>query len=228
MQGWVGVDLDGTLAEFDEQRGIEHIGRMSLPILKRVQHWLKTGVTVKIFTARATHPALKALVKPWLREHNLPDLEVTNQKDYQLLQLWDDRAIQVEMNTGKILTPRQYVQLVPKGWVGMELDGVLAQCTVPQSLDSIGDPVEAMLNRIKQWQMVDVDVRLFTARAGQPGQEALITRWLQEHGLQPMPITSQKDFQMAQFFDSRVVHVIHNTGIPSVDALDLVADWRYC
>jgi hypothetical protein len=228
QQGWIGVDLDGTLAEYDARRGIEHIGRIVQPMLNRVRSWLNAGITVKIFTARATDATLTSLVKPWLRDHNLPDLEVTNCKDSQLLQIWDDRAIQVEINTGHILTPRQYLQLVPNGWVGMDFDGVLAQCTTPQSLFSMGEPVETMLNRVKQWQMVDVDVRLFTARAGDPAQVAMIAEWLQDHGLKPMRITDQKDFQMAQFFDCHAVHVIHNMGEPSSQETGLPTDWRYC
>lgn len=227
MKAWIGVDLDGTLAEYDERRGMEHIGRIVQPILKRVQGWLQDGMEVRIFTARATDPALRVFIKPWLREHNLPDLAITNQKDRYLVQIWDDRAIQVEMNTGRILTPRQFIQLVPNGWIGMELDGTLAQCTSPQLLQMIGEPVEAMVNRIKQWQMVGVDVRIFTARAGIPGQEAMITQWLQQQGLQPMPITDQKDFQMSQFFDCHAVHVIHNAGESSTDLTSLSAGWRY-
>ena len=227
MKTWIGVDLDGTLAEYDERRGMEHIGRMVQPMLKRVQGWLQSGLDVRIFTARATDPLLRAFIKPWLREHNLPDLDITNLKDRYLAQVWDDRAISVEMNTGRILTPRQYIQLVPNGWIGMELDGTLAQCTTPQSMAVIGDPVDAMLNRIRQWQMVGVDVRIFTARAGDPEQEAMIAQWLEQHGLQPMPITNQKDFQMSQFFDCHAVHVIHNAGECSSDVPALPVDWRY-
>ena len=214
--GWIGVDLDGTLAEYDERHGLERIGRVSVPMLRRVQQWLEQGREVRIITARATDPALRVFVKPWLREHNLPPLEITDSKDCNLLQLWDDRAVQVELNTGRILTPRQFVQLVPNGWLGIELDGTLAQCERPQSLSTIGAPVEAMLNRLKQWQMVGIDARIFTARAEEPGQVQLIREWLQDHGVQPVPVTNRKDFQMSQFFDSQAVHVVHNTGEPSV------------
>ena len=228
MQGWIGVDLDGTLAEYDARRGMEHIGRIVVPMLERVQAWVAAGIEVRIFTARATDRVLKQLIKPWLREHNLPDFVVTNQKDRFLLQLWDDRAIQVEMNTGRVLTPRHFMQLVPNGWIGMELDGTLAQCSTPQSFDGIGQPVDAMLNRVKQWQMVGVDVRLFTARAADTEQKALISDWVQQHGLQPMKITDQKDFQMSQFFDCQAVHLIHNKGDVSFAAPDLPEKNRYC
>ena len=40
MQGWVGVDLDGTLATYDEWRGIEHVGEPIAPMVERVKRWL--------------------------------------------------------------------------------------------------------------------------------------------------------------------------------------------
>jgi hypothetical protein len=37
----------------------------------------------------------------------LPDLEVTNAKDMDMIELWDDRAVQVIPNTGNPVTPMQ-------------------------------------------------------------------------------------------------------------------------
>lgn len=33
----------------------------------------------------------------------LPDLEVTSEKDWLMIELWDDRAVHVEPNTGRII-----------------------------------------------------------------------------------------------------------------------------
>lgn len=228
MQGWIGVDLDGTLAEYDDRRGLEHIGRPVPAMLARVREWLAQGIEVRIFTARASDPALTAFVTPWLREHNLPRLDVVGTKDLQLLQIWDDRALQVEANTGRIITPRQHIHLVPQGWIGVELDGVLAKASSPQDMSVIGEPVDAMMNRIRQWVMVDVDVRILTARASVSGQEALIQQWLASHGIKPLPVTNQKDFRMTQFFDCEAVHVIFNEGEPSsVEVPALPQGFRY-
>lgn len=228
MQAWIGVDLDGTLAEYDERRGLEHIGRPVPAMLARVREWLAQGFDVRIFTARASDPVLTMTVKPWLREHNLPDLPVVNAKDLQLVQVWDDRAVQVERNTGRVITPRQYIQLVPQGWIGVELDGVLATATTPQALSVIGEPVDAMMNRIRQWVMVDVDVRILTARAGVEGQVSLIHQWLASHGIKPLPVTDQKDFRMVQFFDCDAVHVICNRGdLSSMECPALSMQYRY-
>jgi hypothetical protein len=36
----------------------------------------------------------------WLKAQGLPELEVTDRKDFGMIELWDDRAIQVVQNTG--------------------------------------------------------------------------------------------------------------------------------
>lgn len=100
MQGWIGVDLDGTLAFYDHWRGPDHIGEPIPAMLGRVQQWLSECKQVKIFTARASDPAQIPPVKAWLCKHGLGDLDVTNVKDFQMVELWDDRCVQVFPNTG--------------------------------------------------------------------------------------------------------------------------------
>lgn len=95
---WIGVDLDGTLAEYHGWS--ENIGKPVPLMMERIYKWLHEGTRVKIFTARAAHPEMVQAVKDWLRKVGLPDLEVTNQKDMMMTQLWDDRCIQVIANTG--------------------------------------------------------------------------------------------------------------------------------
>lgn len=98
---WIGVDLDGTLARHDLWISKHHIGKPVAPMMKRVKMWINQGIRVKIVTARASDPEGIAPVKHWLKKQGLPDLEVTNEKDFSMIELWDDRAIQVIPNTGK-------------------------------------------------------------------------------------------------------------------------------
>lgn len=99
---WIGVDLDGTLAQYSGWRGLEHVGKPVPVMLARVRHWLDEGYAVKIFTARAEEGDAGVVpVKKWLAENGLPDLEVTNRKDFAMIELWDDRAVQVVANTGR-------------------------------------------------------------------------------------------------------------------------------
>lgn len=102
---FIGVDLDGTLAEYEDWHGSSVIGKPVPLMLDRVKKWLAQGKKIKIFTARAANgdKAIR-LIKAWLKANGLPSLEVTNQKDHQMIEIWDDNAITVETNTGKILT----------------------------------------------------------------------------------------------------------------------------
>lgn len=98
---WIGVDLDGTLAKHDMWISKTHIGKPVEPMLNRVKVWIGQGIRVKIVTARACEPDGIPPVKVWLRKQGLPELEVTNEKDFGMIELWDDRAIQVIPNTGR-------------------------------------------------------------------------------------------------------------------------------
>ena len=106
MQGWIGVDLDGTLAHYDEWDGVDHIGAPIAPMVKRVKAWLEQGIEVRIFTARVGGtPEQAATARPhierWCREHLGEVLPVTATKDFGMYELWDDRVVQVERNTGR-------------------------------------------------------------------------------------------------------------------------------
>lgn len=119
MQGWIAVDLDGTLAEYDHWRGPEHIGAPIPAMIRRVKNWIAEGKDVRIFTARADggevaiamgNPDGEAVrdvarvigfIQDWTEQHLGVRLSVTNRKDYGMIELWDDRAVQIECNTGR-------------------------------------------------------------------------------------------------------------------------------
>lgn len=101
MKGWIGVDLDGTLAHYDGWRGPEHIGKPVPVMLARVKEWVAQGVTVKIFTARCCIPEQVPPIREWLERYSLGGLEVTNVKDFGMIELWDDRCVRVIPNTGQ-------------------------------------------------------------------------------------------------------------------------------
>ncbi len=108
MSGWHGVDLDGTLAEYHGWKGVDHIGPPVPAMVERVRAWLEAGEGVKVVTARVCGPqdgysvaAIGAMIRAWTREHVGVPLEVTCSKDFQMIDLWDDRCVQVEPNTGR-------------------------------------------------------------------------------------------------------------------------------
>jgi hypothetical protein len=102
--GWIGVDLDGTLAEYHGWVAADHIGPPIPAMVERVKAWLAEGRQVRIFTARVSDPAETIEpIKAWCREHLGRELPVTNVKDYGMVELWDDRAVTVEPNTGRVI-----------------------------------------------------------------------------------------------------------------------------
>jgi hypothetical protein len=115
--GWIGVDLDGTLAHYDSWMGWNQFGKPIPKMVERVKQWLAEGKDVRIFTARV-HLPLEAFsqcwqtqtpftghdmvraVQDWTEEHIGARLPVTCVKDTGMIELWDDRAVQVIPNTG--------------------------------------------------------------------------------------------------------------------------------
>jgi len=107
--GWIGVDLDGTLAEYHGWKGIENIGPPIPAMVERVKTWVSEDKKVKIYTARVgtadmqERADVERYIRHWCQVHLGFILEITNIKDFGMYELWDDRAITVEINTGKII-----------------------------------------------------------------------------------------------------------------------------
>lgn len=132
-RGWIGVDFDGTLAQYETWISAEHCGEPIAPMVERVKRWLSEGREVRIFTARAfpllyvsadmaelvTFPDIPKMpvskerseeaqvavlaVRNWCRQHIGQELAITCVKDYGMIELWDDRAVQVRPNTGEVV-----------------------------------------------------------------------------------------------------------------------------
>lgn len=120
MKPWIGVDLDRTLAVYDGWKGPFHIGEPIAPMVNRVIQWLYDGnVDVRIFTARAyvgrpsdystveefkkrldENRQVIAAIEAWCEQHLGQKLPITCTKDFGMIELWDDRAVQMIPNTG--------------------------------------------------------------------------------------------------------------------------------
>lgn len=127
MSGWLGVDLDGTLAQYEKFVAPDNIGEPIPLMVERVKKWLSQGRQVKIFTARVYPYAIdkqqraegckeqvycrqwvdsyKAYhaIQEWCEKHLGQTLEITCVKDYHMYLLYDDRAKQVIPNTGELV-----------------------------------------------------------------------------------------------------------------------------
>jgi len=100
---WTGVDLDGTLAYYDRMSPYDKVGEPVPAMLALVKELINNGIRIKIFTARAQDPKQRPIIWKWLKNNGLPELEITNIKDYNMQWLLDDRCIQVERNTGRLI-----------------------------------------------------------------------------------------------------------------------------
>lgn len=106
--GHIAVDLDATLAYYDQWRGAAHIGEPIPLMAQRVTDWLAAGREVVIFTARAApdNPEAKvsiAAIQDWTETHFGVRLKVTATKTFETIEIWDDRARQVRENTGVLV-----------------------------------------------------------------------------------------------------------------------------
>jgi len=121
--GWYAVDLDGTLAEYHGWVNTFHIGPPIPAMAERVKLWLAEGKDVRIFTARVDGgevgaamgvdeatvqryrdvEAITKMIQDWTEEHIGQRLPVTCKKDYGMICLYDDRCVQVELNTGRLI-----------------------------------------------------------------------------------------------------------------------------
>jgi hypothetical protein len=120
---WIGVDLDGTLAYYDGWKGNLHIGLPVPKMAARVIQWIVEGKDVRIFTARVGRASIQnnlgdgeifyeeelkieKAIQDWTEKFLGKRLPVTAEKDFAMVELWDDRCVQVKTNTGESLAER--------------------------------------------------------------------------------------------------------------------------
>jgi thymidine kinase len=97
------VDFDGTLAYYDGWKGPTNLGKPIKDMVERVKKWISDGNAVVVFTARADNKESISAIEEWTKEHIGTKLRVTNIKEPDFSEFYDDRAVRVEKNTGKLL-----------------------------------------------------------------------------------------------------------------------------
>lgn len=106
--------------------------------------------------------------------------------------------------------------------VGCDLDGTLAQYDKWEGPDKIGEPIPAMVEKVKQAIAEGSEVWIFTARVN-PGIEkdhaisaalamVAIVQWCQKVFGTVLPITYTKSYRFTEIWDDRAKQVIENTG----------------
>ena len=99
-----------------------------------------------------------------------------------------------------------------RDWIGVDLDGTLAHYD-KWAGGLIGEPVPAMVERVKGWLAEGKTVKIFTARAADPTNIPMIEVWLMTYLGVLLPITNVKDKRMVELWDDVAVRVIKNTGV---------------
>lgn len=138
--GWIGVDLDGTMFTYTTWVGWNVFGQPIKPMIERIKAWLEAGIEVRIVTARVGLPiGVHEATGNWIPDgrawntcrvtgqrfsdrmmvraigdlceaNGLPRLKVQPHKDLDMIELWDDRAVQVIPNTGLTLAEEHEAQ----------------------------------------------------------------------------------------------------------------------
>jgi hypothetical protein len=111
-EGWVGFDLDGTVAEYTEFKGWQHIGNPISAMVNLIKKLRAVGIQCKIFTARCsaesravdglTFEQVEKVIQDWTEQYIGERLPVTSEKGCSMICFFDDSAVQVNKNMGTL------------------------------------------------------------------------------------------------------------------------------
>lgn len=105
-----------------------------------------------------------------------------------------------------------------EGYILVDFDRTLATYTSwAKNGPTLGEPIPAMVERVKRWLAKGRDVRIFTARAARNnprvGEDTVkIQAWCREHIGTVLTVTNEKDFKCAAIWDDIAVSIEPNTG----------------
>jgi hypothetical protein len=104
------------------------------------------------------------------------------------------------------------------GWYGVDLDGTMAKYNTGDGVESIGEPVDAMIALVKEMLAEGKTVKIFTARvSGEDAEEvarqrAMIEAYTEQHVGQRLEVTHEKDIHLIELYDDRAKQVVRNEG----------------
>ncbi len=106
---YVAFDLDGTVALYEGWKGLTHIGEPIPVMLDFIKAHIDSGIPVVIMTARVASldknkvQIAKDTIDAYFTKHLGQTLPLTCIKDKHMVRLYDDRAREVILNTGRIM-----------------------------------------------------------------------------------------------------------------------------
>jgi len=117
--GWIAVDFDGTWATYSGWTGVTEFGKPIPLMTARVKKWLEMGIEVRVMTARfvpggydgVTEEEFQRAMGDWTEAVCGKRLVATCTKDFNMIEQWDDRAVQIVPNTGRTLAEEHEAEL---------------------------------------------------------------------------------------------------------------------
>jgi 2'-5' RNA ligase len=104
---YIAFDLDRTLAvQRGAFKGVGVIGKPIPEMVERLKQHIKDGDDVRIFTARVSNDPkgiARAAIEAWLQRNIGQNLPISDRKDHLMKKFYDDRAVGVVPNTGKLV-----------------------------------------------------------------------------------------------------------------------------
>lgn len=110
MRKTIAVDWDGVMVEYHGYEGPAVFGPSIQPMVDNVKSWLAEGHEVIVHTSRVSlehniDSVMKSsgAIRKRLQEMGLPaTLKITANKYTRISEFWDDRAVEMEKNTGRV------------------------------------------------------------------------------------------------------------------------------
>jgi len=121
--------------------------------------------------------------------------------------------------------------------IAVDFDGTLATYNGFKGVEVLGEPIPAMIVKVKQALAEGADVTIFTARVNPGdggGQDALdatrsyllIAAWCQKHLGQILAISHEKSRRFKEMWDDRAKQVLKNTGVFLEELVEASAEKR--
>jgi hypothetical protein len=111
--------------------------------------------------------------------------------------------------------------------IALDFDKTLAHHESGWGISKVGDAIEPMLIKVKDWLSKGYKITIFTARVSEDKPTLMICEqidfiqgFLAKNNLPALPITANKYPHFTHFVDDRAYHVERNTGKIS-DSIDI-------
>ena len=99
---WIGIDMDGVLSL---ERSIEEPIGPPIPLMVERLKALEANQSfeIKIMSPRVASESGRKEIRHWLKAQGLPNYQLTNKKDFNMLEFLTAKGVQVQRNRGQVV-----------------------------------------------------------------------------------------------------------------------------